>query len=140
MSNLSAERVDYQMSALPGELIQGTVRLYDIAHARFGDKGASAVGGVIAYELEHYDWIAQHITADKVAEFFADRISGSVFRYELPHLGVVCFVLEGALDGGVSRSLLLDGHGKAFGSLILEMALPWPPDTTERVVQEKEDA
>ena len=49
---------------------------------------------------------------------------GDVTRYELPQLGALNFVLEGALGGGVTRSLALDAHGKSLSSALLSMEIP----------------
>jgi hypothetical protein len=35
------------------------------------------------------------------------------------------FVIEGALGGGVTRSLAQDAHGKSLSSLMLTIELPW---------------
>ena len=45
-------------------------------------------------------------------------------RYELPRLGALNFVMEGALGGGVTRSLALDAHGKSLSSALLSMEIP----------------
>jgi hypothetical protein len=49
-----------------------------------------------------------------------------VRRYELPQLGALNFVLEGALGGGVTRSLALDAHGKSLSSALLALEIPEP--------------
>ena len=46
---------------------------------------------------------------------------------ELPQLGALKFVLLDTLEGGVTRSLALDAHGKSISSLLLAMQIP-PPD------------
>ena len=48
---------------------------------------------------------------------------GAVRRYDLPQLGAFNFVLEGALAGGVTRSLALDIHGKSLSSVLLELEI-----------------
>jgi hypothetical protein len=47
-----------------------------------------------------------------------------VHRYELPRLKALNFVLEGALGGGVTRSLAQDAHGKSLSALMLTIELP----------------
>ncbi len=47
-------------------------------------------------------------------------------RYEAPGLGALQFVAEGALGGGVSRSLCLDNYGKALCSAILGYPIEVP--------------
>ena len=45
-------------------------------------------------------------------------------RYELPALGALNFVLYGMADGGVTRTLALDAHGKSLSSALLDMDIP----------------
>jgi hypothetical protein len=52
------------------------------------------------------------------------RSEASVDRYELPQLPALKFVLHDALDGGVTRAVNLDAHGKTLSSCLLEMELP----------------
>ncbi len=79
---------------------------------------------MIAYDLEDFDLIERHVTAERVKEHFADIVRGEVTRYALPGLGALNFVLQHALGGGVTRSLALDAHGKCLGSAILALELP----------------
>jgi hypothetical protein len=46
-----------------------------------------------------------------------------VRRYELPKLRALNFVIEGALGGGVTRSLAQDAHGKSLSSLMMMIEL-----------------
>ncbi len=100
------------------------VRLLEIAYARSGDKGNDANIGVIARRPECFDTIRTQVTAARVREVFAGWLEGDVRRYELPGIGALNFVLEGALGGGVTRSLALDAHGKCLASAMLEIELP----------------
>ena len=100
------------------------MRLRELAHARTGDKGDTAQISVIAYDPGDYAFLAAHVTASRVAAHFAAILRGAVTRYELPGLGALNFVLEGALGGGVTRSLALDAHGKCLGATLLELELP----------------
>jgi hypothetical protein len=95
-------------------------------HARTGDKGNISNIAVIAYDPGDYAFLAQHVTAERVAAHFAGTVLGKVERYELPGLGALNFVLHDALGGGVTRSLALDAHGKSLSSCLLEMQLPDP--------------
>lgn len=97
--------------------------LRDIAHARAGDKGDISCISVIAYDLDSYPRIRREVTVERVRAHFAGIVKGEVRRYELPGLGALNFVLEGALGGGVTRSLALDAHGKCLASKILEIDL-----------------
>ena len=68
------------------------------------------------------------VTAERVAAHFAGIAKGPVRRHELPGIGALNFVLEGALGGGVTRSLALDAHGKCLASLMLELDIPADPE------------
>jgi hypothetical protein len=97
--------------------------LRDIAHARAGDKGDISCISVIAYNPADYPRLEHEVTAERVRAHFAGIARGEVRRYELPGLGALNFVLEGALGGGVTRSLALDAHGKCLASKLLEIDL-----------------
>ncbi|SFL74272.1 hypothetical protein SAMN03159423_3372 [Bradyrhizobium sp. NFR13] len=100
------------------------MKLHEIAHSRSGDKGDTSNISVIAFDMRDFSFLAEHVTADFVADHFGDTITGAVTRYELPALGALNFVLTGALGGGVVRSLALDTHGKSLSSALLELDLP----------------
>ena len=110
---------------------QRTITLGQIAHARSGDKGNHANIGVVAYDRTGYAYLAQELTADRVAEFFAGLGASRVERFELPRLWALNFVLYNALSGGASRSLRIDTQGKLLGTAVLELELPEPPNLAE---------
>ncbi|WP_043833499.1 AtuA-related protein [Muricoccus aerilatus] len=95
--------------------------LRDLAHARAGDKGDISCISVIAYDPAEYPRLEREVTAERVAAHFAGIVRGEVRRYALPGIGALNFVLEGALGGGVTRSLALDAHGKCLASRMLEL-------------------
>ncbi len=95
--------------------------LRDIAHARAGDKGRTSNIAVFARRPEDYPRLVDALTAERVRAFFGDRVRGPVTRYEVPTLHALNFVLEEALEGGVTRSLALDAHGKSLSSMLLGM-------------------
>jgi len=100
------------------------MKLREIAHSRTGDKGNTSNISVIAFDEADYPFLAANVTAERVAEHFRDVITGTVVRYELPTIGALNFVLTGALGGGVTRSLVLDAHGKSLSSALLNLDLP----------------
>ena len=104
-----------------------TIKLRDICHARSGDKGDTANIGLVAYDPAHYPWLVEHVTAEAVAAHLGVRVRGPVRRYELPKIDALNFVIEGALGGGVTRSLFIDGHGKGFSAILLDLEIPPPP-------------
>lgn len=99
------------------------MKLHDIAIARSGDKGDCATLSVIARDLGHFALLDRILTVDRVRAHYRGIVKGSVQRHALPHLGAVHFVLQGALGGGVTRSLALDAHGKTLASALLDLSL-----------------
>ena len=97
------------------------MKLRQLAHARAGDKGNTSNISLIAYEARDYPMLAREVTAQRVKQHFGAVVKGDVTRYELPGLGALNFVLEDALAGGVTRSLVLDAHGKSLSSLLLDL-------------------
>ena len=95
-----------------------------IAHSRTGDKGDTSNISVIAYDPKDYRRLERHVTAERVKAHFADLVLGEVTRYTLPRIGALNFVMQGALGGGVTRSLALDAHGKCLASAILDLEIP----------------
>lgn len=103
-----------------------TVLLYELAHARTGDKGNRSNISVIAYRAEDFELLKAQVTEERVAEHFAYRRPSKVTRYLLPKLAAMNFVLDDVLDGGVNDALNLDMHGKSlsFHLLTLTIAVP----------------
>ena len=103
------------------------IRLREICHARSGDKRDIVNIGLIVYDQVHYRWVKEHVTAEAVSEFLKDLARGPVERYELPKIGALNFVVHNALGGGATRSLRIDGHGKGFSAILLELEIGPPP-------------
>ncbi|MBC6993039.1 hypothetical protein QWY85_14415 [Neolewinella lacunae] len=99
------------------------MKLWDIAHARTGDKGNISNISLIAYEARDYELIREKVTAESVKEWFGPQIKGAVQRFEIPQLNALNFVMYEALAGGVTRSTALDKHGKTLGAYLLEMPI-----------------
>lgn len=104
------------------------VRLFDVAHARSGDKGNRCNIGVIAHRPELYPVLLRELTAARVKTHFGALCRGPVERYELPNLGALNFVLHDALDGGGLASLRLDRQGKSYGYALLRMEIDVPDE------------
>ena len=109
--------------------------LSELAHARSGDKGDINNIGVIAYEPHYYPLIRQWLTPERIKAHFGSIVKGAVTRYELPNVHALNFVLEGALGGGVTRSLSIDPHGKSYSALILTIPVEVPPDLAQELIQ-----
>ena len=100
------------------------MKLWHIAHARSGDKGTISNISLIAFRAGDYDRLVRHVTAARVRERFTGLVTGEVRRYELPSIAALNFVLHGMVDGGVTRTLALDTHGKSLSSALLDMEIP----------------
>jgi hypothetical protein len=99
------------------------VKLIDIAHGRSGDKGDAANIGVIAFDDKGYEIIRDHLTAERVKEFFKGICLGEVERFELPNIRALNFLLHNTLGGGGTVSLKHDAQGKTLASAILKMEI-----------------
>jgi hypothetical protein len=99
------------------------MKLMEIAHSRTGDKGDISNISVISYNKKDYPLLKEKVTAEKVKEYFSEICQGQVVRYEIDSLCAMNFVLDKTLNGGVTRSLAMDKHGKALCMALLEMEL-----------------
>ena len=102
------------------------VRLNRIAHASSGDKGDRADIGLFAYDAASYAVLKREVTAERVAQHFAGIALGAIERFELDNIWALKFVLNGALQGGGSRSLRIDNLGKTMGAALLRMEIDAP--------------
>jgi hypothetical protein len=100
------------------------MKLRAIAHSRSGDKGAVVNISLIAFDERDYPRLVRHVTASRVNAHFADLVHGEVIRYELPCIAALNFVLRDVVDGGVTRTLALDAHGKSLSSALLDLEIP----------------
>ena len=104
------------------------VRLYDLAHARSGDKGDTVNVGVIARSPEWYPLLREQLTAERVKAHFGSMVQGDVERFELPNIHALNFLLHGALDGGGTVSLMTDAQGKTFSTALLRIEIDFPDE------------
>lgn len=102
------------------------VMLQHLAHCRSGDKGNTSNISVIAYEPEFYPLLKQQLSAEKFKAHYAGVVTGKVTRYDVDGLQAMNFVAEGALGGGVSRSLCLDNYGKSLSARVLSFEVEVP--------------
>ena len=103
-----------------------TIRLYEIAHARSGDKGAGSNVGIFVLNDEAYEFIRRELTPERVRRHFKGIVLGSVVRYELPNVRALNFILNDSLGGGGSESLKNDAQGKTHGQALLMMEVTVP--------------
>lgn len=100
-----------------------SVRVYDLGHARAGDKGNTSNISVVAYDDRAWEILREQLTPERVMQAFEHVAKGPVTRYELPKLKALNFVIENALGGGVTVSLAQDMHGKSLSFLMLDIEL-----------------
>src|SRR5262249_16014222 len=105
-----------------------TVPLFAIAHGRSGDKGNHANVAVIAYTDAGFAWQRQHLSAERVAAYFAPLGPSKVERFEAANLRALTFVLRDGVGGGASRWLRIDTQGKTFALALLQMPVEVPDD------------
>jgi hypothetical protein len=103
-----------------------TVPLIALATGRSGDKGDSANIGVLARRPEFAPLLAEVLTEEAVAGWFAHVLAGPVQRYAWPGLNGFNFVLNQALDGGGVASLRHDPQGKAFAQMLMDFPVAVP--------------
>lgn len=102
------------------------VQLQHVAHTRSGDKGDTSNIAVFAYTPELYALLKAQLTAEAFQAFYRGAIKGPVTRYEADNIEALNFVCQGALGGGVSRSLCLDNYGKALSAAVLGFPIEVP--------------
>ena len=102
------------------------IPLYEMAHARSGDKGDASNVGLIAYDDTGYEILLSQVTPERVKAHFGSVIQGEVTRYEVPNLKALNFILGDSLGGGGSGSLRTDAQGKTHGMglLLMEVEVP----------------
>ena len=72
-------------------------------------------------EPADYAAVKAHVTPDRVADAFAGLLKGTLERYALDRLNGRNFGLTHALEGGVNGALNLDGRGKSFSYVLLDI-------------------
>jgi hypothetical protein len=97
------------------------ILLFEIAHARSGDKGDAGNVGVIARDAKFYPFLLRTLSPERVKEHFDGICFGIVERFELPNLHALNFLLHNTLGGGGTVSLKNDAQGKTLSSAMLRM-------------------
>lgn len=102
------------------------IQLYDVAHARAGDKGNLNTISLIPYDPGWYPALCAAVTPQRVAAHLAGRIRGEVVRHRMDNVPALIFVAARAGDDLVTTSLWLDTHGKSLSSALLELTIEVP--------------
>ena len=100
-----------------------SVKVYDLGHARAGDKGNTSNVSVTAYDERAWNILREQLTVERVMQAYSEIAQGPITRYELPKLKALNFVIENALGGGVTVSLAQDMHGKSLSFVMLDIEL-----------------
>jgi hypothetical protein len=103
-----------------------TVRLFDKAHCRFGDKGDTGLFVLVPHRAEDFAPLVASVTADLVQRHLGGLPAGSVRCMPCPGLGAMVLAVRNSLGGGVTASLALDAHGKTLSGHLLGLEVPWP--------------
>ena len=102
------------------------VALRSVCMARSGDKGDTFNIGVLARSEAIYNYLKVKLTSDVVKTMFTGICKGKVKRYELDNLLALNFLLEESLDGGGTKSLMIDAQGKTMASALLNQTFSIP--------------
>jgi hypothetical protein len=127
-NNAVSERAEGRRFALDAADMSDTVtvELEKLAYARSGDKGDNANIGIIARKPEYLPYIAEQVSEEAVAAYFAHTMKGEVTRFDVPGFNAFNFFMTEALGGGGTASLLVDNQGKALGQMLLSMEVQVP--------------
>ncbi|KAF6036475.1 hypothetical protein EB796_005215 [Bugula neritina] len=123
----SPSEAEHPIGPLTGS---ASYRVEELAYTRSGDKGNHCNIGVVSRHPKLYPVLVEHLTAEKVANYFKHVFDGEpeVIRYEVPGIKGLNFVLKNSLGGGGIASLRSDPQGKAYGQMMLDMTLSDLPD------------
>lgn len=102
------------------------VKFSEICLARSGDKGDMVNIGVVARNEKIYYFLKEHLTAGYIKNMFSALCKGPVKRFELDNLHGLNFLLDHALDGGGTKSLMIDAQGKTFAPAFLNQEVEIP--------------
>ena len=98
------------------------MRLYQIAHARAGDKGDTSILLLAPFDPADFQRLREHVTASRVSEHFGSKPENvSITVLEL--LCAITIVIREQLAGGVTRTHRIDPHGKTLASHLLDLEI-----------------
>ncbi|KAK1998235.1 DUF1446-domain-containing protein [Colletotrichum falcatum] len=84
-----------------------------VVHARSGDKGSDSNIGFFVRNADEWGWLRTLLTVSKIRQLLGEEDKGKpIFRFELPRLFAVHFLLKDHLDRGVNASSSCDFLGK----------------------------
>ncbi|HWC78428.1 MAG TPA: acyclic terpene utilization AtuA family protein [Pseudonocardiaceae bacterium] len=89
-----------------------------IAGARSGDKGGNANIGVWARTDIEYAWLREYLTTERLRSLLPEAAELEIYRYELPNLRALNFVVVGILGAGVASAVRPDPQAKGLGEYL----------------------
>lgn len=113
------------------------VSIREICLARSGDKGDTVNIGVLARSRAIYEFIKEELTEERIADLFSGLSKGKVTRFEIDNLMALNFLLEEALDGGGTKSLMIDAQGKTFATALLNQEIVVPEEVLSSLLSEE---
>jgi hypothetical protein len=119
---------DVSEPVLPEEMTGPTRRapLGTIADARSGDKGGSANVGLWVGTDDAWRWLARALTVEEFKRLLPETADLPVFRYTLPNLRALNFVVDGLLGQGVASQARFDPQAKGLGEWLRSRHLDIP--------------
>ncbi|KMK75166.1 hypothetical protein [Alkalihalobacillus pseudalcaliphilus] len=100
-----------------------SVPLFEIAHARSGDKGELTTLTLFAYQDQDYKLLQEQVTEEMIKKHFTSIGIQKIERYELPKIVALHFVLHKTRPNGVAATLEFDAHGKSLSWYALELEI-----------------
>lgn len=124
----ASQVAEQAVSAAPqgNDLVE--VPLVQLAWGRSGDKGDHANIGIIARQADYLPWIRAALSTEVVKGYFSHICEGNVFRWELPGINGLNFLLKNTLGGGGIASLRADPQGKCFAQMLLDYPISIPSE------------
>ncbi|GIL34127.1 hypothetical protein [Phycicoccus sp. DTK01] len=113
-----------------------TVRVWDLAHGRSGDKGDVCNVGLVARDADAFALLRRVLTPETVKARFGPLVTGEVTRHEMANIHALNFVLHGGLDGGGTMSLRTDALGKVMYAWLLRMEIDLSGPEPRAVVED----
>ena len=95
--------------------------VHDLAFVRSGDKGDVSNVVVLARDGDCYAALDRGLGAERISDYLAGLVSGSVRVHRLPRLQAFNVVLGEALGGGATRTLRFDETGKSMCAILSRM-------------------
>ncbi|PSN68625.1 DUF1446-domain-containing protein [Corynespora cassiicola Philippines] len=107
--------------------------LGSVVHARSGDKGSDCNVGFFVRHSDEWDWLRSLLTVVKIRELLGGDDTGKpIFRFELPNIWAVHFLLKDHLDRGVASSSTYDVLGKNMAEYLRSKWVDVPNQFLER--------